>query len=67
MTVPSEIQCLFCKHYSGNPFRSCAAFPVIDGIPASIWYGDYDHINEYPGDRGIRFAPADGVVLHAAV
>ena len=35
----------------------CAAFPK--GIPDAILLAEHDHRNEYAGDDGIRFEPAD--------
>lgn len=49
MTIST--QCLECKHYIG--LSTCEAFP--DKIPQEIFDGTFDHINEYPGDNGIRF------------
>lgn len=49
MTIST--QCLECKHYTG--LCTCKAFP--DKIPQEIFDGSFDHINEYPGDNGIKF------------
>lgn len=51
--VEISVQCLECKHIHTGYF-TCAAFP--QGIPAKIFTGKFDHRNEYPGDKGIRFA-----------
>jgi hypothetical protein len=62
--------CRRCLHFSGfaDPANgrvraltvppTCAAF--LDGIPESIQAVHREHDSEYPGDRGIRFAPAKG-------
>jgi hypothetical protein len=38
---------------------SCDAFP--SGIPIEIQAGQVDHRKPYPGDNGMRYAPAAGV------
>ena len=38
--------------------RECAAF--LNGIPAEILNGRFDHTNPYLGDGGIRFVPRLG-------
>lgn len=50
------LQCItLCKH--NEAAGTCAAFP--DGIPDAIFFGEHDHRLPYPGDRGIRWEPAD--------
>ena len=44
-------QCLECKYYTG--LCTCKAFP--EKIPQEIFNGTFNHVNEYPGDNGIRF------------
>ncbi|MEA3346924.1 MAG: hypothetical protein U9Q21_02405 [Candidatus Auribacterota bacterium] len=44
-------QCNDCTRFYGN--AKCAAFP--QGIPKEIYFNDFDHKNEYPGDAGFRF------------
>ncbi len=50
--------CTYCKHAEG--FRSCKAFRR-ERIPLTIWCGDNDHREPYPGDGGIHFEPVRGV------
>lgn len=45
-------RCRLCTHATGE--EACRAFP--SGIPAEIYSGDFDHVNPFPGDNGIRFA-----------
>ncbi|MGZ4944677.1 MAG: hypothetical protein ACXVIG_08400 [Halobacteriota archaeon] len=47
--MPKTIQCLSCKHYYGG----CHGFP--DGIPHAIFFSEFIHTKEYPGDRGYRY------------
>jgi hypothetical protein len=58
--VTTDPLCLDCKHLDRSdpkgPTR-CAAFPV--GIPVEILLSRRDHRGPHPGDRGIRFEPAD--------
>jgi len=54
-----------CVHFLGmkyiggldetNERLICAAYPT--GIPDPIAYGDELHIEPYPGDHGIQYAP----------
>lgn len=50
--------CAYCKHYSPKlgKLRRCTAF---ENIPLVIWSGENNHKKPYPGDRGIRFEPAE--------
>ncbi|AWS46459.1 hypothetical protein [Streptosporangium sp. 'caverna'] len=36
----------------------CDAFP--GGVPDAIFFGGFDHREEYPGDGGIRFVLREG-------
>ena len=53
-TPPYTPPCWICvhKHASGP---TCAAFPR--GIPHEIETGRNQHLDPYPGDWGIRYAP----------
>jgi hypothetical protein len=42
----------------------CAAFP--EGIPAAIAEGSFVHTEEFPGDNGLRFDPADHATAELA-
>jgi hypothetical protein len=50
--------CVFCAHYHEDrnelkdELPSCNAFAE---IPEEIFMGSFDHAEEFPGDRGIRF------------
>jgi len=44
--------------------RQCRAFP--EGIPIVIWTAAQGHRASYPGDRGIRFEPAAGLIARAS-
>lgn len=67
MTIGSVPICASCSRFSpalsdwfeeeetGGP--TCAAFP--DGIPDPILYGEVDHREPYPGDRGLRWLPSE--------
>ncbi len=57
LSVPeySEV-CTFCKHVAVEEKRKCAAFTE---IPLSIWLGENNHAEPYPGDHGIQFAPVE--------
>ena len=56
---PGKVQCLYCKHYTGQTTRrvTCAAFP--DCIPKDILSGKHKHTAPYPGDNGIFFEPKE--------
>lgn len=51
--------CSFCKHYPLLPSKLdrpvCKAFP--QGIPPEIWIGENKHVDNFLGDRGIKFEP----------
>ncbi len=54
---PEEIivpQCSKCKHYLPGTMK-CHAFP--NGMPNQISSNEFNHVNPYPGDNGIRFEP----------
>lgn len=53
--MSQSLQCNLCKHYLGG--GACEAF--LEGIPAPIRTGDFDHRKAYDGDGGIRWEPAD--------
>ena len=57
MTQTELPQCLECAHRISIENWTCEAFP--DGIPDKILSWQWDHINPYPGDHGIRFAPIE--------
>lgn len=50
--------CSYCKHLRVRvkEGRTCDAFE--DGIPMSIWLGENDHADPFPGDNDIQFEPA---------
>ena len=48
-----SLHCLGCKHFLYAD--KCKAF---DKIPAEILLGKNKHMEEYPGDKGIRFEKA---------
>jgi excisionase family DNA binding protein len=52
MKIPKP-PCFRCKHFLGTAPGKCRAFP--DRIPESIWSGKLQHVEPFPGDRGIRF------------
>jgi hypothetical protein len=54
--------CFECRHLrlSEDAFPVCAAFP--DGIDMRLYIGEFDHLNPLPGDSGIQWEPAEGVV-----
>jgi hypothetical protein len=58
MPFDLSILCLACKHKTGN--LQCEAFP--DLIPAEIHTGRFDHREPFPGDHGIRYERAPGVI-----
>ena len=47
--------CYRCKHFLGAKVGRCDAFP--HQIPERIWAGKSQHLEPFPGDRGIRFEP----------
>lgn len=58
-----KTMCLQCAHFEeaspidDKDFPTCAAFP--QGIPDDIIRRGFDHRQEYPGDGGVRFEPAE--------
>jgi hypothetical protein len=54
-TIPLCAACRYLRAVRGGRI-ACDAFPL--GIPRSILDGRADHRHPYPGDDGIRFAPA---------
>lgn len=48
--------CARCRHLTNGLDRRCRAFP--EGIPLMIWSGAQAHRAPLPGDRGVRFEPA---------
>lgn len=61
MTIGPAPACFECKHLGGfvAAGTACAAFP--DGIPVPIFLEGFDHRQPFPGDNGVRWAPAEGV------
>lgn len=65
MSVLPPSYCRDCIHYQGMKERLstmtddfdfvCVAFPA--GIPQEILSGEFDHSEEYEGDKGLRFTP----------
>jgi len=65
MTTQPAPQCLVCKHWTSpldrsddnaaqpEPTQVCAAFPLPEGIPDTIWHNQADHRQPYDGDHGI--------------
>lgn len=54
----SRPMCYGCRHLDQDSVRhTCSAFP--GGIPAPIWFSQYDHREPFPGDHGIRFEPIE--------
>ena len=52
------IQCAKCRHYRmQDGGLKCTAVP--EGIPPVVLTGEFDHTEEYPGDNGIRYEPAE--------
>ena len=58
--------CAACRHLRSASGRrlTCDAFPL--GIPRAILDGRVDHRVPYPGDDGLRFAPADDMPAEVA-
>ncbi len=46
--------CYRCKHFLGSPRGTCKAFPERK-IPEEIWSGEFQHLEPFPGDNGVRF------------
>jgi hypothetical protein len=49
--------CLSCRNLTDLVESTCLAFP--GGIPLAILQDRVPHDHAYPGDRGIRFQPAE--------
>lgn len=47
--------CDNCRFRTNRPQLVCSAFP--GGIPPQILFGGFDHREEFPGDKGIRWQP----------
>jgi len=46
-------RCLYCLHLNKDKLLTCKAFPK--RIPIEILASQFNHINEHPKDKGIRF------------
>jgi hypothetical protein len=62
MTSRPAPACFECRHLSGHSDNgmACAAFP--DGIPSAVYFGEIGHLKPLPGDNGIQWEAAEGVV-----
>lgn len=47
--------CSYCKHLEDGLKRRCTAFDSEFGIPLTIWNGENNHRQPFPGDGGIQF------------
>ena len=50
-----DYSCLNCIHHNKEEWSTCKAFPK--GIPYEIISGEFNHIEEHPDDKDIRFEP----------
>jgi hypothetical protein len=59
--VNGRTLCTLCDLFDWDEdgVPTCAAFP--GGIPADILHRGFDHRQEHPEDRGVRFVPRAGV------
>jgi len=55
MTIGPAPMCFYCKHLieTLEGKDDCKAFR--EEIPDKIYWNHYDHRQEFPGDKGIRF------------
>lgn len=62
VTKRSAPGCFECRHFrlEDDIWPTCAAYP--DGIEPRLYFGEFDHLKPLPGDRGIRWEQAEGII-----